>query len=488
MYNKLFRFLLIFAGLSFAGCSKFLDRKPISSLSEDNYYSNTSEVETGVWGAYSALRDVYANDPVIAGLRSDDAYVSESEGDINQIDGFGETTTNSYVATYWQTSYFAVKQCNTVLKYINNVTDSTKKQWFEGEAKFMRALLYFNMVRIWGDVPLVTSSIDYTSSVAYTRVNVNDVYAQIVNDLNEAIQKLPESWTATENARATNRAAKGLLAKVYLTQKKYTEARTLLLDLLQNPGQYKLLSDYTQIFGVPNEGNNEIMFAVKYKSYANGLGNNFTYWMDNFPGSPGFKASSDFRGNTPFPEADSIRKYQTFIRRKSTTGSTSYYCGGKYSEPGAPKYDGGTDLIVLRYADIIAMYAEVVNEIDGDTPLDPTDASNPLSRLYQLNLLRSRAAGPIPANVPVYLYTDSKVSSKDEFRKTLKAERRREFGEEDQRWFDLVRWGDAVTVMNAHFAGRGILITIQDYQKLYPIPQREIDLSQNRLTQNPGYF
>lgn len=468
-----------------SSCSKFLNEQPVSSLTEENYYRNTAEVETGVIGCYAALRAVYNLDPILAGLRSDDSYISVSEGDINQIDGFGETTTNSYVSLYWQDAYFVIKQCNTVLKYLNNVSDPIKKDNFEGEAKFLRASMYFNLVRLWGDVPLVTKSVEYTDPAAAIRKNKDSVYSQIVADYKDAINKLPASQSTAQAARVTSYAAKGMLAKVYLTQKNYDEAKTLLWDLLQNPGQFQLLPNYKNVFGVANEMNAEIMYAVRFKANSNGMGNTFTFNMDKLSGSVGYRAASDFRGPTPFPTADSIRKFQTFLT--GGTYGTSWYCGGKYLDPGSPKNDGGTDFIVLRYADIIMMYAEVENEINGNNALTAADAADPTSRLYQLNRIRTRASGAVPAAVPVYAFNSTAVNSKANFLKTIKAERRREFGIEDQRWYDLLRWDDAVTVMNAHFASRSINVVVQPYQILFPIPQREIDVSGGVMTQNPGY-
>ncbi|KAI9435217.1 RagB/SusD family protein [Russula earlei] len=417
----------------------------------------------------------------MAGLRSDDSYISTAEGDINQVDGFIEYPTNSYVANYWQTSYFAILQCNTVLNYLNNVTDSTRKKYFEGETKFIRAHMYFNMVRLWGSVPLITTLVGYNDVTP--RADSATIYNQIIADFKTAIQYLPASWDASQAARATVGAAKGMLAKVYLTQKNYAAARPLLLDLLQNPGTYQLMPSYKNIFGVSNEMNAEVMYAVRYKSNSNGLGETYTYNMDKVSGSVGFRSASDLRGSSVYVTADSIRKNVTFL----TGGDygTSYYDGGKYLDPSAPKNDAGVDFIVLRYADIVLMYAEVVNEMDGATPLTAADATNPLSRLYQLNLVRKRA-NPAATSL-VYAYNNAAVNTQASFRTTIKAERRREFAIEDMRWYDLIRWGDAVTVMNAHFATRALTNVVLPYQVLYPVPQREIDISNHVITQNQGY-
>jgi len=499
-------YLLIFPGLILLNisCTKFLDRQPISQATEPNFYRNTNEVETGVIGTYASMQDVYNRDYVLAGLRSDDSYISQADGDINQIDGFKEIPTNSYVEDYWVRSYFTIKQCNTVLKYLNNVTDTTKKKYFEGEVKFIRAHMYFNLVRLYGDVPLVTKSVEYNDTSSYRRINKDTVYSLIVSDFKTAVNNLPDIWGSYQVARVTNRAAKGMLAKVYLTLGNtksipayYDSSKALLLDLLNNPGQYQLLSDYTKVFGLTNEMNNEIMYAVRYQSNANGNGNEFYWNMDNRPGSHGFKAAVDYRGTstTLFPVADSIRKNMTFLYYLNTAGtSLSYYCGGKYVDKLSLKYDAGSDFTVLRYADIIMMYAEVENEINGNTPLTAADATNPLSRLYQLNRIRARAAGPVPAAVPVYAYNSSSVNTQVNFRTTIKQERRREFGEEDQRFYDLLRWGwtDFSTYLNNHLSKIGAIFQLNPdgHQMLYPIPQTEIDLASGygvTMPQNPGY-
>ena len=377
-------YLLLFLPPLLCGCSKALDKKPVSGLTEETYYRNTDEVETGVIGTYASLRDVYNLDFILAGLRSDDSYISQAEGDINQVDGFGERSTNSYVASYWQTAYSTIKQSNTVLKYLGNVTDAQKKSWFEGEARFIRAHMYFNLVRLWGDVPLITTSVDYNDPLLFVRVSKDSVYRQIIADFQLAVQKLPASWDVSAAARVTSYAAKGMLAKVYLTQQNYAAARPLLQDLLDNPGTYQLLPSYKNVFGLNNEMNAEVMYAVRYKSNSNGLGNTFTYNMDKVSGSPGFRSASDFRGSAVFVAADSIRKNTTFL----TGGDygTSYYDVGKYQDPTALKNDAGADFTVLRYADIIMMYAEVANEMDG-TAAGPA----PAAALTQFNRIRQRA-------------------------------------------------------------------------------------------------
>lgn len=447
--------------VSFSSCKKVLDQNPISTLSEENYYRNTAEIETAVIGCYSSLLPLYNDNYLVVDLRSDDTYVSESEGDYNQLDGFGERSTNSYLAAFWQESYYVIRQTNTVLKYINNVTDSVSKNSFEGEARFMRAHMYFNLVRLWGNIPLVVSSIDYDDPSASTQVSEAAVYDQIISDLTIAAEKLPLSWPESDASRVTAYAAKAMLGKVYLTQKNYAAALPLLRDVVENPGSFLLQTSYASIFGTANETNKEIMYSVRYRANSNGLGEVYTYNYAKLTGSQNVRVSKDLRN--AFVTADSVRKNTTVAL------DGTYYMPGKFLDVGAPVKDAGADYIVLRLADVILMYAEVLNEVNGPTQ----------EALDELNKIRARAG--------VTLYTLENLSTKDEFRSVIKTERRVELATEGHRLFDLLRWGDLQTAMNTAFVTLSRTRTVQAYQYLYPIPQREIDVTNGSIVQNPGY-
>jgi hypothetical protein len=465
MKIKIFSSSFFILVIMLAGCKKFLDKQPQSNLTEDNFYKNTSEVEQGLIGAYASLRAVYNDDYLVVGVRSDDSYISDAITDDHQLDQFTNTATNSSTSIYWQSCYYTIRQCNTVLKYLNNVTDPVKKNYFEGEARFLRAHMYFNLVRLYGAVPLVLRSTNQNEVDVYNRVDTAIVYDSIKNDLSIAIAKLPVSWPAADTARVTKGAAKGMLAKVYLTQRLYASARPILQDLIDNPAPYTFLPVFTNVFGLNNEMNSEIMYAVRYKSNSNGLGNDFTFNMLNQSGSIGIRAFNDLRN----------AYVSTDLRKTISVGTAGY--STKYADPGPLEGDGGADFIVMRYAEIILMYAEVVNELDGSN----TATSAPATALAQLNRTRARAG------LAAYAATATQVRTKDAFRTALKAERRLEFSQEDTRWYDLVRWDDAVTVMNAHFVARNRPSRMQDFHRLYPIPQREIDISNGVIKQNPGY-
>jgi hypothetical protein len=459
--NRVIGSVAVGMALMLGGCNKFLDQTPVSTLAEANYYRNTAELKTAVIGCYSALLPLYNDNYIVVDLRSDDTYVSEAEGDHNQIDGFSERSTNSYLGKYWTESYFVIRQTNTVLKYLDNVTDSVSKRHFEGEAKFLRAHMYFNLVRLWGSVPLVTTSIAYNDSIAITQVPAAVTYEQIISDLKDAAGLLPVSWAANESSRVTTHVAKAMLAKVYLTRKDYASARPLLADLITSPGNFKLQPAYRNVFGIGNETNSEIMYSVRYRANSNGMGQEFTYNYARLTGSQNMRISRDLRN--VFVTADSQRRNMTI------TQDGSYYLPGKFLDPGAPVKDAGADYIILRYADVILMYAEVLNETEGPS----SDA------LAQLNKIRARAG--------VTQYTTTQLATQDVFRNAVKLERRLEFGTEGHRLFDLIRWGDLETAMNAAFVTLGRTARLQSYQNLYPIPQREIDITNGKLRQNSGY-
>jgi len=164
-----------------------------------------------------------------------------------------------------------------------------------------------------GDVPLIITSVDYNDPRLFVRTNKDTVYNQIIADLQLAVQQLPASWDISEVARVTRYAARGMLAKVYLTRQNYAAARPLLQDLVDNPGTYQLMPSYKNVFGLNNEMNAETMYSVRYKSNSNGLGNTFTYSMDKVSGSPGFRSASDLRGSAIYVTADSVRKSTTFL-------------------------------------------------------------------------------------------------------------------------------------------------------------------------------
>lgn len=463
MKLKLTTYILLAALVSQTGCKKFLDQKPISGLVEANYYRTTDEVETGVIACYDGLQKVYDIEYKLTELRSDNASGVGLEGDWGGIKFFRDSPSNFFLQDYWQRTYNTITRCNTVLKYLNNVTDANKKKYFEGEAKFIRALMYFNLVRLYGEVPLIAERIDYNDSDKFVKATKAAIYDQIKADLLKAVDSCPDTW-ATQKARATSGSSRALLAKVYVTLKDWANAKTQLEPLLGTNLKgttYGLNASYAAIFSTASEMSKEIVFAVRYKSSSNGEGNSFSYEYTNSGDARYIKGTTAYQAMF---ESTDVRKATTF---------TTNALVGKFLDPSAPVRDAGNDVPVLRYADVLLLYAEALNEL-GTVPTAATIAP--------INEVRARASAS--------LYTIATLATKDAVRDAIYKERQLEFGFENQRWYDLLRMDQTTTIaiMNAYFAANGSAsVTVPVYRLIYPIPQTEIDLSSGKLKQNPGY-
>jgi hypothetical protein len=451
--------------LSFTGCKKFLDEKPISNLIEETYYRNTDEVETGVIACYDGLQKVYDIEFKLTEIRADNTSGVSLEGDWGAIKFFRDAPSNFFLLDFWQRSYNTIARCNLVLKYLDNVTDPVKKKYFEGEAKFIRSLMYFNLVRLYGDVPLLTASIKYNDFEKFKRISKAQIYTQLKTDLLTSVDACPPSWPTAQLARATKGASQALLAKVYLTLKDYPNAK-LQLDPLVGTNfkgsTYQLNPSYAAIFSTASEMSKEILFAVRYKASANGEGNSFSYEYSNNGDARNVKASAPYQA---LFEASDARKASTF-------NSANGLCT-KFLDATAPQRDAGNDFPVIRFADVLLMSAEVANELSvtpGNDVLTP------------LNEVRGRAAASI--------YTATNLNTKDAARAAILKERKLEFGFENQRWYDLVRLEESntISILNAYLLATGNTnITVPAFRLIYPIPQTEIDLSKGNLSQNTGY-
>jgi hypothetical protein len=391
-----------------------------------------------------------------------------------EIDQFKETSANSIITSAWVDTYHGILLCNVVLDRIAPIAmDETLRSRYIGEAKFLRALMYFNLVRIYGDVPLVVSE---TKSVAegyaQTRVAVASVYDQIIADLSDAEQKLPVAYTGANIGRATKGAAKGLLGKVYLTKKDYANAQTKLKEVL-DLGTYSLLPNYADLWKTANANNAESLFEVQFKK--GGLGTGSNYYLQFAPRNSGTVITGlGFAQGRNIPNTDISKAYETNDLRKNISMAESYVMNGttindKYTLKfrDVPYIDGDADnhWPVIRYADVLLMYAEAVNEKNG----------GPSAEAYtSINSVRARAGLPVLASGLTH----------DAFALAVEHERQVELAFEGHRWFDLVRTGRALTVMNAHFAGT---ITVKPFQLLYPVPQSQVTINPDGIKQNPGY-
>lgn len=480
-YNILFTFLIIVA---LSACSgDFLDLKPISSATTDNFYKTADDIKNALNGSYASLQvaGITTDSYVFGEIASDNTVpvASGSVTDQDEFDRFYIKTTNPFLAGRWNDGYNAIARFNNILDKIDAITmDDALKSRYIGEVKFLRAKVYFDLVRSFGDVPLVLKSISNSDDgYAYGRNPKAEVYTQIEKDLSEAETILPVSYAAADIGRATKGAAKALLGKVFLTQKKYPQTVSKLKEVI-DLGVYSLLPGYADVFKVGNKNNKESVFDVQYKSGGNGEGNS---WPNLFaPQNSGSSVIPFSGGGNNQPTDDLVKAYETGDLRKDASLATSYVNSGGQTIPGnfVKKYydvpvinnDNGNNVPVIRYADVLLMYAEALNEVSYQAS---GEAFN------YLNQIRTRAG--------LTAKTATDIPDQQAFRLAMEQERRVEFAFEGQRWFDLVRTDRALTVINGKKDQIRLVNLLTENNLVFPIPQSQIDINKDIIKQNPGY-
>lgn len=441
----------------------FFDLEPASSVIIDKVYKTASDYNVAVIGCYAKLQSQVNFYTECCEYRSDNLSLGAPTAgtqDRYDIDHFTEKPSNGILSSYWANFNNNVYRCNLLLDQIDgaNFAENLKKQ-YKGEAMFIRALNYFNMYRIWGGVPATKHVVSAAEALKVARYSDEQMFDLIAGDLKEIVDNnyLPETYSSADMGRATSGAAKALLGKVYLTFHKWTEAKDILSQLI---GKYQLVSPIAQVFDVDNKNNNEIIFAVHFNKEIEGEGHSYWYNLTN--------ASDDTNQTSSllntFPTGDARKDLITYVQVEKNVRLMN-----KFYDTKSPTFKTvGNDQILLRYADVLLMYAEALNEIQYD-------ASEGSLALKYLNAVRQRAG--------ISNLTVKQLPTQEKFRKGILVERQREFPYEGQRWFDLVRMGFAKSVM----AENGV--EIKDYQLLFPIPQQEIEKVGDKsiLWQNPGY-
>lgn len=495
--------------LSTAGCKKFLDTQRQGAYDDTNYPypGGSGPYDQFIFGAYNELRsfNLHSQSFITAtSIRSDDADKGSTaaDGGSNAItmDNFPVLASNGFCNTLWLGNYSLITKCNSTIKEVNTnativATEAIKQQTL-GEARFLRAYAYFNLVRLFGRVPLIdTLFSDPAAQNNVAQSSAAQIYAFIESDLTFAASVLPLNWDARFVGRATKGAANGLLAKVYLTQQKWSQAMTA-ANAVMTSGQYDLSTSYDKIFREEGENSKESVFEVQATASAaipsaNGV---------QYAQIQGVRGSGiwdqGWGWNTPSDqlvaayEANDPRKARTILFTSTSTvpGLTIYgettpvglpnprYNNKIYTNPALRTSIGNRfgywmNIRILRYADVVLMYAEAANEVGGD--------ANITAARTALNSVRARARqGAVAGTLPDVTTTDQAT-----LRTAIRQERRVELAMEHDRFFDLVRWGIAQDVLQA--AGKTNFINSRDV--LLPIPQTQIDLSAGKLTQNPGY-
>jgi starch-binding outer membrane protein, SusD/RagB family len=513
--KRIYSITILFA-LIITGCNKVIDLAPQSNLNTATYYSTFDEINNALTGCYNGLQAPMNQEWMLTDLRTDvsrqgvAASSAAANVELNELDMFTVNPPHAQVYNYWSNSYYNIRNTNIVLQNLGvtyNATNgansfgditvsinATDRKRLVGEALFLRAYHYFNLVRLFGGVFTITEPISAEVAKTINRSSVDDVYKLIIADLKMASDSMATtrySATATTLGRATGWSAKTLLAKVYLTQNRKAEAITVLNDVIANSG-HALQSSYANVFATTNEANSEIIFGVRYKAGGLGLGSPFA---NSFAAlnSGAAVVNGDGRGlNTPTTEIDTAH-IATDGRRATNiaifgTGATARIYVRKYISTVVVAGDAENDWPVLRYADVLLMLAEAQGYNANSIAL--------------INQIRTRAALPALTLVNTPTVAD--------FEAALSNERRLEFAFENHRMFDLIRFNTtttsirAINVIRANFAREyarhysqtfppvptlaQLQANVTEQKLLLPIPQREIDTN-TRLTiaQNPGY-
>lgn len=456
-------YTFILATLLSACGDDFLDLAPPSNANAETFYKSAADFNVGVMAAYAVLQgsDQYgSNLTTFIGYRSDNLEVGSTASARHFIDAFTESVSNEELDETWESMYNGIFRCNIILDKIDEVDfDETLKNQYKGEVRFLRALHYFNAVRIWGAVPLIIEVLAPSESLTIGRSSVSEVYQSIQDDLEFAALNLPVVYSGQDIGRATFGAAKTLLGKVYLTQQKWAEANSVLGEVVAS-SQYDLLADIKDVFDTNNKDNKEMVFFVKYLK---GTDESHGLWFSNPAGG-----STNLTPDLYAAYEDTDLRSELLER----VPSGNFEVPLKYFDELSSTLDAGNDYPVLRYADVFLMKAEALNEI-GYTPDGEA--------FTLLNEVRTRAglAG----------YTSANLSDQQAFRDAIQNERRLELALENHRWFDLIRTGTAISVMNSKTQFNGNLFDVKEHQLIYPVPNSEVLRfnDESLFWQNPGY-
>ena len=454
----------------------FLEPIPTSAVSGASYFTTDAQLKTAVVNMYDGIQGVNSLAITTSGLnhsiqvefyltemRSDNTRTKSSEGEAAQFENYTIRSTNGIVNDYYRSFYNIIFRANTVLENLG-VASAATATLYEAEAKFVRAYAHFNLVRLFGDIPMVDRIVKVSETdVQYNRVAQSTVYDFIISDLQTAINGLNN----THVNRASKAAAQALLAKVYLTRgSNYTEAQALCETVMA--GSFSLEPNFKNIFY--DETNDEVIFSIGYQSDNVNDSQSFSAeWLNAVGRSSGVnyvtdeaRAILDEKGGsrTQFSyrqDAEQPSQYQ--VVKYLPNGDADLGIPAVSNDPTA----AGNNWIILRYADVLLMHVEAIMAGGSSTSVQ--------AALNSFQQVRDRAgiAGAVTS------------ISKQE----LLDERRVELAFENHRFFDLVRFGVAQDVLSAFSGANGYGFSGSDL--LLPIPQREINLSNGLLSQNPGY-
>jgi tetratricopeptide (TPR) repeat protein len=475
-------------------CDSVLTENPKDRLTQGNFYQNEDQAIAAVDATYNQLYSIYNRLIYLVGSLPVDVEkngLGMPNQHLQNLEFMRYTPQNSFVGSIWSNNYSGISRANAAINNISGMKDGSidKKirERLVAEARFLRGLYYFNLVRFFGGVPLVTQ-VESIQDATKPRAEKSQVYEQIISDLEFAEQNLPISYSESNQGRATKGAAKVLLGKVYLRRENWTSAVSKLAEVVENESKYGygLHEDYGDNWRQPAERGKEAIFYVEFMHPPHNSNSSAglqgpKYSIHEGQGIP--CVSNDFEADIPTEEV--FTRFSSDDERKSVTFQTEFKCGDavytseipiftKYREEGqSVATRSNNNHHVLRHADALLMYGEALFE-----------QGNEAKALRQINRVRERA------------FNDDSYNYSSLTRQKIWNERLFEFAQEGKRWFDLTRQGRLIERMKEHsrqeqeIAGEPIREdlrnNIEDAMKLMPIPQREMDANP-KLEQNPGW-
>ncbi|MFN0293659.1 RagB/SusD family nutrient uptake outer membrane protein [Pedobacter helvus] len=504
--SKKYFILLIIPVLIASACGK-LDEKIYSSLTPEVYFRNAGDAKVALYGVYNTLnrQHFYTNDLFVMSFLPS-KYVVTRLGTHKPYASFNFAVTDPRISRTWASLYLTISRANAIIDRVPGIDmDENLKAQYVGEAKFLRAMSYFYLVRLFGGVPLKIKETTGIEGIHSPRASVQAVYDQIIEDLKYAETGLPPIRPITDRGRATRAAAKTLLGKVYLTMAgyplkqtdKWALARTKLKEVIDEKDTYgiDLLPVFKDVFDVAKEAaNKEAIFAIQFSNlpdqgsalafFAAGLNSDYatSYGQYNYGFTTAFRnlyLATDTRR-----DVTALWSYRAYNGATVTYQTSTYYRDpsglalGKYQDGPAGKAASNVrhanDMLLLRYADVLLMYAEAENEVNG-----PGDINDPNSAYAYLNKVRARSSAALQTTV---------VSQVD-FRNLIYLERVKELSGELHEYYDVQRLERLKDHMDNSFevSLAGMVYNTRAY--LYPIPDDEIAVN-NAISpsdQNPGY-
>lgn len=483
--KKLFVLKALILILVICGCKKeFLINPPLNEITAASFWKTEADALLGLNAVYDALqidRGYRLGAIMLGDIAADDMTCFDTEWFV-KLDQFTFNSNEDQLLGSWRAWYSGISRANSVLKYVPDIEMNTEiRDRIVNEAKFLRGVCYFNIVNIWGAAPLITSELSNEQLLSLKREPVESIWSQIEQDFTDA-EALPLKYGDADLGRATKGAAKAFLARSFLYQKKFQQAADKAKEVI-DLGVYDLFDEYIENYQTASENGIESIFEVQFVPGTGGWGNNEGNWLVSYSapgGVPEYVPSGGW--GIIVPEATAGQAYEAGDKRRKVNlfESGSVYNNVPYDPAWSPsgvnfaKYiigdppsdkdaiiDAERNTPVIRYSEVLLIYAEALNEIDQTGNAFP-----------YLNIVRERAGLP-----------DLSGLSKDAFRDAILQERRIEFFGEGQRFFDLRRMGKSNEFIKVK-AGK---VNYSEPKNLYfPLPQTDLDLNSN-LTQNPDY-